>query len=237
MNKCYICNGLLISIGTVPFGRNIGTLPCTDFTPVEYYRCTNCDFICCPEMLDWPSNKFSELIYNEDYILLDPGYNGLRASNTKDSLDILFQYARKKPNHLDYGSGRGFLTDLLLKDKWNSTSYDPFTSKIRPTSKYKLITAIEVVEHSTNMFQTMDDMLSLLERQGVILITTKLCTKETLVDWWYICARSGHIGIHSEKSMIYIAKKYNLFFTSINEDFHYFQSTRNNFKQLLRGAL
>jgi hypothetical protein len=187
-------------------------------------------------MLAWPIDKFSKLIYNDEYILLDPGYNGLRAANTKGSLDNIFRGTRKLPTHLDYGSGQGFLTNLLLNNKWKSISYDPFTSPTKPKDKYKLITAIEVVEHSTNIFKTMEDMLSLLNRDGVILITTKLCEKETPVDWWYICARSGHIGIHSKESMLIVAKKYGLFFTSINEDYHYFQSTRNNFKQLIRGT-
>lgn len=233
--KCYICNGVLKSLGTIPFGQNIGTLECTDFTPVEYHKCTKCNFICCLDMLQWDQEQFATKIYNEDYIILDPGYGGVRAKNVCDFMEYFFRDTRNKPKHLDYGSGEGFLSDLLKPKKWSSDNYDPFTSPSKPTGKYKLITAVEVFEHSTNIFRTIEEILSMLDRGGVILFTTKFGDSTTPIDWWYICARSGHIGILSLDSMLIIAKKYGLFLHSFSEDYHMLQSTRNNFKQLQRG--
>lgn len=230
--KCYICNGELNLLGSIPFDKNEGILPCVDTTPIEYHKCSKCNFICSLELLQWSAEKFKEKVYNEDYSKVDTGYGGVRAAN---NVELIRQICRNRVSHLDYGSGEGHLSDLLVKEGWDSTYYDPYTHPNRPKGKFKLITAIEVFEHSTNIFDTVKDIKSFLDRDGVILFTTRLADETTPIDWWYICARSGHIGILSQESLKIVAQRNNLFVSSADELVHILQPSRNNIKQLTRG--
>lgn len=231
--KCYICGGNLVSIGSIPFDKNEGILPCLDKTPMEYHKCQSCNFICSLEMLAWTKEQFSDKVYNKEYTKVDTGYGGARASNNILLIDELFRGTTC--THLDYGSGEGHFSNMLREKGWDSSYYDPYSSPQKPNRKFKLITAIEVFEHSTNIFKTLEDIKSLLDRNGVILFTTRLADVKTTISWWYICARSGHIGIHSEKSLKIVAKKNNLFFSSLDDLIHIMQPTRNSMKELIRG--
>lgn len=231
---CSICSGVLESIGTIPFDRNNSNVPIVNNTPTEYFRCKECAFICCPEMLQWSSEKLGQEVYNEDYIKYDPEYLDIRPKNSANFLmQTVNRFYYKKLHHLDYGSGMGVMSKELRKHGWNSTAYDPYSNPIRPDRKFDFITAVEVFEHSSNIDKTIKDIKSLLSRNGVILFTTLFGNSKTTIDWWYIGARNGHIGILSEKSMKILAKNNNLFFSSIGENTHILQDARSNIKGIL----
>jgi len=237
--NCYICGGTLKYMGTMPFGKNQTDMPILDETPIEYYKCDTCSFICAPEMLKWSSEELGRRVYNEEYGLVDPGYGGVRAESNLAMFKAMFpnRYVINKIRHLDYGSGEGFLTEKLRDLGYKSEYYDPFTSPSRPDKTYNFITAIEVFEHSTNIFDTVLDIKSFLDRDGTILFTTNLADKDTPFSWWYILARSGHIGIHSADSLKIVAKKCGLFFSTEAENIHVLQRTRNDFKSIRLGAV
>ena len=56
----------------------------------------------------------------------------------------------KELRHLDYGGGRGLLSDLLREKGWRSESYDPFVDRsvsLQDLGPFDLVTAYEVFEH------------------------------------------------------------------------------------------
>lgn len=232
--NCYICNGTLKSLGTVPFDRNNAGVPIVNDTPIEYVKCESCDCILCPEMLAWTPRMLGDFVYNEQYVNYDPDYISSRPTNYANTLlATIHPLKARRFKHLDYGSGSGVMSNLLNSKGWNSRSYDPYSSPTQPDGLFNFITAIEVVEHSLNINDTISDMKKYLDRNGVILFSTLLSDDINDIGWWYIGARNGHINIMSKQSMIITAKKHNLFFNSISANLHILQSARSNCKDLL----
>lgn len=236
--NCPVCTGYTISLGEVPFDRNNAGVAVIDTTPVEYRKCTNCWFVYSPEMLTWTPEQLGARVYNSDYVLYDPDYAGSRPRNYANAFMQLFNGRYPgRITHLDYGSGSGIMSHVLNNNNWNSTSYDPYSDNTKPTTKFDLVTAIEVFEHSLDIDKTIKDIKSYLNPQtGVIIFSTQLATQDTDISWWYIGARNGHIGILSAESLKVLAIRNKLYFGSINPSIHVLQPNKNNFKNLL-GAI
>lgn len=231
---CPICGGTEISLGTVPFDRNNAGVPMVNVTPMEYHQCTKCYFLYCPEMLGWTPEDLGNKVYNEEYVNYDPDYTGLRPRNYADYFSASIHASRaSKFRHLDYGSGGGIMSDELNKRGWNSAPYDPYSHREPPVGKFKLITAIEVFEHSLNVDGTIKDILQYLDSGGVIIFSTQLADADTKIDWWYIGARNGHISILSKESMKILAIRNGLYFSSLNPGIHVLQRNRRDAHTLL----
>lgn len=231
MIKCKICDGLLESIGSVQFDRNNAEVTPTSDIYMEYYKCSGCGAICCPTMLDWTPEELGRVVYNQDYVKYDTEYVTIRPHNYAK---FFRDYCNtNKFRHLDYGSGTGAMSTKLKEYGGNSTAYDPYSNNILPEGKFKVITAIEVVEHSLDVEKTFQDMLTYLDKNGVIIFSTLLADEICDINWWYIGARNGHINIQSKQSLKTIAIKNGLYFGSINTNIHVLQANRNDCKNLL----
>jgi 2-polyprenyl-6-hydroxyphenyl methylase/3-demethylubiquinone-9 3-methyltransferase len=189
-------------------------------------------------MLTWTPEDLGTKVYNEDYVKFDPDYTEIRPKNYA----VMFRgFPAISPlgiKHLDYGSGSGVMARELRKYRWNSTCYDPYSSNVKPTTKFNFITAIEVFEHSLNIDNTIEDIKGLLEiDKGVVCFSTQLADYNTSIDWWYIGARNGHISILSEKSLKIIAARHGMFFSSINPNIHLLQSKRSNYRGLFQRKI
>jgi 2-polyprenyl-6-hydroxyphenyl methylase/3-demethylubiquinone-9 3-methyltransferase len=235
MNNCYVCGGELESIGYIPFDRNNAGVELLNVTPMEYARCTSCNSILCPDMLTWTIEKLGSEVYNQDYINYDPDYIEVRPTNYAKYFLETFKY-NHKIKHLDYGSGSGIMVDILNKyNNWDSTAFDPYSNNIPVLGKYKLITAIEVFEHSLNTDKLVEELKKYLDKDGVIIFSTLMPNKNTDINWWYIGARNGHINMLSAEAMKMIAIKHKLFFSSISDNMHLLQATRSSYGRLVDG--
>ena len=237
MTKCKICGSDTKSLGTVPFDRNNANVPIVNNTPIEYVQCLNCSSIQAPEMLNWTPEQLGAEVYNQDYIKYDPDYLDTRPRNYARTFMDMFSYSRYgKFSHLDYGSGIGLMSSILKSKTWNSTAFDPYSNNIRPNTKFDLITAIEVVEHSLDIQKTFEDMLSFLNKDGVIIFSTCLVPPTVDISWWYIGARNGHINIASEKAMKLMAKNLGMKFSSISLNMHILQKSTTSINRLIKGS-
>lgn len=232
--KCKICNGELKLLGCLPFDNNSREIPILDNTPMAYYQCKECLAVSCPEMLKWSTKKLGEVVYNNEYIKYDPDYLDNRPKNYAKFLKALFKNFTFK--HLDYGSGSGKMCEILTEYGWDSKGYDPFSNMVEPTGKFKLVTAIEVVEHTLDLDNTLKDIKKYLHSDGIFLFSTRLADKNTDIFWWYLGARQGHINIQSEKSLKIIAKRNGLEFLSINENVHLMQRKKDNIYKVLNNG-
>jgi 2-polyprenyl-6-hydroxyphenyl methylase/3-demethylubiquinone-9 3-methyltransferase len=234
-HTCPVCGGSNSLLGTIPFERNNNNVPIETDRLIDYYKCNNCSFISCPEMLSWTAEELGKEVYNDKYVLYDPDYVSTRPTSYAEAInDGINPNIIKKLKHLDYGAGSGIMSDILRSNGWDSTSYDPYyENKVRPITKFNFITAIEVVEHSLDLRKTIEDMLSFLTEDGVIVFSTLLANKSTDINWWYIGARNGHISISSVASMKKLATEAGVYFQSINETLHILQRKRTSVKDLL----
>lgn len=225
-------------MGTIPFGTNNEKIPVVDNTPMEYAKCDACYSVFCPEMLTWTPEQLGEKVYNDEYVKYDPAYISERPKNYAEMFRSFPAVSPHNIIHLDYGSGSGAMAEVLRKYRWNSSCYDPYSSSEKPDSKFNLVTAIEVVEHSLNIDETIVDMKKFLDLdKGLICFSTQFADKDSKIDWWYIGARVGHISILSEQAMKIVATRHNLFLHSINYGLHLLQPKRSNYRGIFQRKL
>ena len=180
-------------------------------TLIDYYLCPDCGFCFAPDFASRSPAWFKENIYNGDYAKYDPEALGARAAYSARMLINAYSFARKDIWHLDYGCGKGHLTQLLQKAGFDSTGYDPFyhVAEPSPLNKFNLITAYEVFEHVPWPLDLLDTLLFYLENPGVIIFSTLVSDGEIVpglpLDWWYAAPRNGHISLFSTKSLQHLA--------------------------------
>lgn len=199
--------------------------------PVYYAQCTGCAYLFAPEFQRWTRQDFAERIYNADYAKLDPDFADIRPRGSADMLCQLFAGREAGIRHVDYGGGEGRLGHLLNGRGWNSSSWDPFMmgERLDENRKFDLITAFEVFEHVVDVGRLAADLVALLDEPGLILFSTLPSdghlTFGRRIDWWYVSPISGHIGIHSRRSLEVLGQRMGLRFGSLTEGVHcYFRT-------------
>jgi hypothetical protein len=226
---CKICGGDTVLFDVVDLNKL-----CSEIAPyafglagqaVYYQKCISCDFIFTANFDDWDQSKFSDIIYNDDYIKVDGAYREVRPTETANRFAMTFPFA-KKWRILDYGSGSGVFEAVLRENGYQSVvSYDPFSNPVRPREKFDIVTCIEVVEHSSDPAGLLDDIASFVAPAGVILFTTALQPVDIDIiraGWWYIAPRNGHVSIYSYRSIELLAKRMGLLFFQDRGAFHAF---------------
>jgi SAM-dependent methyltransferase len=207
---CKICNSSTSIWGCVDFNksceeRNNMYLPYTGI-PIYYLKCDSCDYLFSVDFDNWSKDDFKNNIYNNDYIVVDPEYNGQRSINDAN----FFVNNLTIPKHLDildYGAGPAVLGKELNKHGYNIESWDPMWGTEPPwdkDKKFDLVMAWEVMEHTPTPKETLQEMLSWLKPNGTIL----LCTLSTGImqdkrdpTFWYLSPRNGHVCMYSDKSL------------------------------------
>jgi SAM-dependent methyltransferase len=229
--RCQICEGASFPLDVVDFNKSCEEargkhLPLTG-VPIYYYLCEQCGFCFAPEFSQWKLEDFEKRIYNSEYVQVDPDYLEVRPRTNAKNLIDAFGYRGPEIRHLDYGGGRGLLSNLLHKSGWQSTSYDPFVDHdihLESLGKFDLITAYEVFEHVPNVKQLIGNLSSLLVQDGVILFSTllsdgKLGSRQR-ISWWYASPRNGHISLFSRKSLAILGAKEGFHLGSFSSGFH-----------------
>ena len=163
------------------------------------------------EMKSWDSKKYKEFIYNEEYSKIDQGYNGERANIfSKDLFELLNKFKCNKI--LDYGGGRGYLTDLLKEKGFDSYSYDMFDRKDLDekdvfNNTYDACLAVEVLEHELDPLKLWDAFNKIIKKDGYLFCTTEFLDNKNIQNWYYANPRAGHNLLYSKKSFEMMASK------------------------------
>lgn len=208
--KCKICNSGTSIWGCVDFNKNCEErngmyLPYTG-TAIYYLKCNDCDYLFTTDFDKWTPDEFKDKIYNDDYIIVDPEYDGTRSMNDArtivDGLKI-----RKDIDILDYGAGPAVLGTELNKQGYSVESWDPLWGSSPPWAKDKLfdlVMAWEVLEHTPTPKETLDEMISYLKPGGSILLSTlstDIMQGKRDPTFWYLSPRNGHVCMYSNKSL------------------------------------
>jgi 2-polyprenyl-6-hydroxyphenyl methylase/3-demethylubiquinone-9 3-methyltransferase len=211
--KCKVCNSSTELWTTVDSNKS-----CNNATlilgqvPIHYYKCTSCGFLQTIQYDDWTPEDYLEFIYNDEYGLSDPEYDGTRAKRDAHWLD---HYLKHDVNIsiLDYGSGLGHLEKSMREKGYQAiTSYDPFSKygigKDFP-GRFDLVTSFEVFEHTIEPHKIAVECINWLVPGGKILIST-LVNNDQPKDCWYLSPRNGHIAMHSYQSLDRLFEKYGM---------------------------
>jgi SAM-dependent methyltransferase len=208
--KCKICGGETSIWGCVDFNksceeRNGMYLPYSGVA-IYYLKCDHCDYLFTTDFDEWSRDDFKDNIYNDDYITVDPEYNGQRSIN--DSKYVINNLRLDKSlDILDYGAGPAVLGRELNKQGYHVESWDPLWGRdpsFDKDKKFDLVMAWEVMEHTPTPHETLAEMMHWLKPNGAIL----LCTLSSGImqgkrdpSYWYLSPRNGHVCMYSDKSL------------------------------------
>ena len=218
-NQCPVCGGTGGLLDVLDFNKVCGE-PGAHFqglsgTPVYYALCERCGFCFAPSIAQWDADKFGALIYNQDYVHIDPECVDVRPRGFAQSLDQMFGQRRGTFTHLDYGGGNGTLSRLLREAGWRSTSYDPFHDtdvRLEELGTFDFVTAFEVFEHVPDPHALLKTVRRLLAPNGVVYFSTQLSDGHIQagqrLNWWYAAPRNGHISLFSKASLQHLASAY-----------------------------
>lgn len=229
--ECRACDGRAQLHDVVDFNKSChettGFFLPRSGKPIYYARCERCGFTFAPEMSSWTLEDFSEHVYNDDYVKVDPDYISSRPTGNAGHLREMLGEHGTAIRHLDYGGGHGLLSELLRDAGWNSSSYDPFVdrgSDLATLGQFDLVTAFEVFEHVPDVRALAKTLASLLKSDAAILFTTLVSeghlAPNKRIDWWYASPRNGHISLFTRDSLYYVADREGLSFSSFSDGFH-----------------
>jgi SAM-dependent methyltransferase len=230
---CPVCRGVCSLFDVVDFNKHCEEANGVRFglagIPIYYSRCGNCGFCFAPEFYTWSQERFLAMIYNDDYVRVDPEYIEIRPRRTAAFLLSMFPNLPESIRHLDYGGGNGLLANILRESNWNSISYDPLIDgnvDVGHLGKFDFITAFEVFEHVPDVQKLVSDLRLLLVPNGLILFSTLLSDADIhatqRLNWWYASPRNGHISLFSRKSLRFLAQGCHWNFVSFSNAIHAF---------------
>ncbi len=156
-------------------------------------QCANCDFLITNPRPS--SNQIGKYYHSEDYIshtnksnsLINIIYKIARNFTLRGKLKLINKLNTEK-SILDYGCGTGFFLDYCKKNNWKVTGIEPDENarklatdnvgeNIYPTlntkehpKKYDIITLWHVLEHVHNLTELLDDLKSILKKDGYLII-------------------------------------------------------------------
>jgi 2-polyprenyl-6-hydroxyphenyl methylase/3-demethylubiquinone-9 3-methyltransferase len=193
--------------------------------PIYYHRCKLCGFIFTAAFDEFSDQEFLDHIYNENYALVDPEYAEVRPRSNAEAIARMLD-RDKGISILDYGGGNGhFATALRSFGFLHVETYDPLVPKYsaRPDRQYDCIVCYEVLEHSIKPSQTIHDMNSLLNPEGLLLFSTLLQPPDINdlgASWWYLAPRNGHVSLYTQPALAALFRPVGLQLGSLNSAFH-----------------
>lgn len=203
---CKMCAGEALFFGTVDFSKNCqGARLRSSGVSVNFYQCSLCDLLFTDFCDNWGSDEYTQFIYNEDYLIVDPEYDGTRAARTAHEMLPRFESAGKQLSLLDFGAGAGGFAQALRDAGFaRVVNYDPYAGGEKPEGLFDVVTAFEVVEHSATPLETLDTLVSHMQVGGCIFVGQSMLPEN--IDrigtrWWYIAPRNGHITFYSYRTI------------------------------------
>lgn len=190
----------------------------------DYFSCPACELIFVPAVFHL-SPEDERAIYDQHNN--DPGDPRYRAFLNRLAAPVISRLTSKPAKGLDFGSGPGpTLSSLFETAGHECANFDKFyandTSALK--TNYDYICSSEVIEHLRDPAATLHMLFSILRPKGILGIMTKLYYKEQEFAGWYYKNDPTHIAFYSEKTMHFIADKYNKTAVIIEPDIVLFQS-------------
>ena len=109
---------------------------------------------------------------------------------------------------LDYGCGRGDFVEFLISQGKTAEGYDPYNLQFAklPEGNFDAVTMIEVIEHTCDPYQEIDEISLLLKRGGLLFVETSFSNWVT-IDHPYLNPKIGHSTIFSHAGLDLLMKR------------------------------
>lgn len=184
----------------------------TDSTPFE------AETFLCPECALVFKNPDIFLSSDEDVERYSSHQNNSEDQGYRDFLGKLAHPMKEfLPSHfegLDFGCGPGPTLSFILEDMGGEMeNYDPIffpDAHLLIPDTYDVVTSTEAVEHFKTPERDWDLLVSLVKDGGLLGVMTQFYKTEIdFKSWWYKNDPT-HVVFYQEKTLSYIAEKYNL---------------------------
>lgn len=114
-----------------------------------------------------------------------------------------FNFQKKNYKVADYGAGNGLFVNFLLEKGIDAVGYDKYNPCMnQPLLKenFDVVTAIEVLEHTSEPYSEVDEIFDCLKPGGILMV------EMSFIDWMdendpYIDPDLGHSTIFSHKGL------------------------------------
>jgi hypothetical protein len=211
--RCGICDGPLD-----PFGR----LRILSRHDVQYYQCGDCRFVRTEEPY-WLGEAYSSAIAASDVGAVQ---RNLVYSRVVES--VIRRWFDADGPFLDYGGGHGLFVRLMRDRGFDFRWLDLYAENIfargfesaEGETGYRLVTALEVLEHTIDPMGELERMLAL--GRGV-LFTTELLPRHNPVpgEWWYYTPSTGqHVSLFAEETLRAVARRLDVRLTTNGSNVH-----------------
>ena len=172
-----------------------------------YYYCDNCGlyFINNPTWLD---EAYNDVITFKD--------TGIMMRNQANVIIVGIVLGKNKGVMLDYGGGFGIFARMMRDRGYDFRWFDKYAEPLLikgfeyKNEKIEWITCFECLEHLDDVNGDIDNIFKISHN---VIFSTELYDINSIYtddSWKYLCLDTGqHISFYSEKTMQYIAQKYN----------------------------
>ncbi len=171
----------------------------------SYYSCSQCDLI-----FTLKSYHLSDADEKSRY---DAHQNNPKDQGYRKFLSQVFDpvidYINPDAKGLDFGCGPGPTLSVMFEEQGYVVDlFDKFYANDQSifNNQYDFITATEVVEHLAKPGNELNRLYSMLNKNGVLAIMTKMINEKTDFKSWYYKDDPTHICFFSKNTMQYLAR-------------------------------
>lgn len=128
---------------------------------------------------------------------------------------------------LDFGSGPGpTLSKMFEESGYKMSIYDHYYAKNEEvlSRKYDFITSTEVVEHLYDPKTVLDNLMMMLEKDGLLALLTQTYPLQEEFDMWYYKNDPTHVCFFSLATMHWLALKHSCDLEIIGKDIFIFRT-------------
>ena len=170
-------------------------------------------------------DKAQQLIHEEEKAFYqqhenNPEDTGYRKFLSRMSLPVLDRIAPAS-HGLDFGCGPGPTLSLMFEEAGHTMAvYDPYFAPHSEALKkhYDFITSTEVFEHLSAPKQILEQLLPMLKPGGWLGIMTKRVIDQEAFSHWHYKNDPTHITFFSDQSFRWIAARYGLELSIVDQD-------------------
>ncbi len=183
---------------------------------VKYFYCDNCEFLQTEDPF-WLDEAYANAILDQD-----TGVLNRNNSLAKISSVLIYFLFNRNGKFVDLGGGYGIFTRLMRDVGFDFYWSDPYSQNIVAKSfeystdlgNIELVTCFECFEHFKDPIFELEKIIKV--SPNIIFTTNILPTPVPAPNtWWYYAQEGGqHISFYREKTLRFVAQKYNLNFYS-----------------------
>ena len=175
----------------------------------QFYDCSTCFALVKDAQLYLSTEEEKKHYEKHNNDVNDVGYQNFVSPVTQ----FVLQHQKTSHKGLDFGSGTGpVISKILTDNQFSITQYDLYFEPIkeRLNSKYDYIVCSEVWEHFQQPDKELIQLAKMLKANGRLIVMTLLYSDEIDFEKWHYRLDVTHVFIYRNKTMEFIASKFNL---------------------------